>query len=253
MFGKNESWSPERVRLLAYFIAEGGLTGRSARFTNADPEIVADFRGALDQEFSDCSLRVEGALKITYAARARKRSRQRNSVTRWLTDLELMGKSALRKRFPEVVWGFERRRLTEFLRVLFSCDGTIYSMGGYPRIEFAVASEGLAEDVHHALLRFGIVSKLWNTRQRSRSFRECLVVRRIFRRTRSTRISAPPPGRRERPSRIPPRGVRRGAARRTGPAAGSRKRPARESPDRLRDGRSPAPPAAGSSRTARRR
>ena len=42
-----------------------------------------------------------------------------------------------------------------------SCDGTIYNMGGYPRIEFAVASEKLAQDVHHALTRFGIVAKLW--------------------------------------------------------------------------------------------
>jgi replicative DNA helicase len=47
-----------------------------------------------------------------------------------------------------------------------SCDGTIYSMGGYPRIEFAVASPGLAEDLHHALVRFGIVAKLWKKKER---------------------------------------------------------------------------------------
>ena len=47
-----------------------------------------------------------------------------------------------------------------------SCDGTIYSMGGYPRIEFAVASQGLAEDLHHALVRFGIVAKLWKKKDR---------------------------------------------------------------------------------------
>jgi replicative DNA helicase len=47
-----------------------------------------------------------------------------------------------------------------------SCDGTVYSMGGYPRIEFAVASEGLAQDMHHALVRFGIVAKLWKKKDR---------------------------------------------------------------------------------------
>src|SRR5260370_42445575 len=46
------------------------------------------------------------------------------------------------------------------------CDGTVYSMGGYPRIEFAVASQGLAEDLHHALVRFGIVAKLWKKKDR---------------------------------------------------------------------------------------
>jgi replicative DNA helicase len=47
-----------------------------------------------------------------------------------------------------------------------SCDGTIYSMRGYPRIEFAVASQSLAADLHHALVRFGIVAKLWKKKDR---------------------------------------------------------------------------------------
>jgi len=47
-----------------------------------------------------------------------------------------------------------------------SCDGTIYSMGGYPRIEFTVASQGLAQDLQHALVRFGVVAKLWKKKER---------------------------------------------------------------------------------------
>ncbi len=77
-----------------------------------------------------------------------------------------MGKLADQKRFPECVWRWDRERLAEFIKVLMSCDGTIYSMGGYPRIEFAVASQGLAEDLHHALVRFGIVAKLWKKKDR---------------------------------------------------------------------------------------
>ncbi|TMG24205.1 MAG: intein-containing replicative DNA helicase, partial [Chloroflexi bacterium] len=77
-----------------------------------------------------------------------------------------MGKLADAKRFPASAWRWDRERLREFLKVLMSCDGTLYSMSGYPRIEFAVASEGLAEDVHHAFVRFGIVSKLWKKKDR---------------------------------------------------------------------------------------
>ena len=47
-----------------------------------------------------------------------------------------------------------------------SCDGTIYDLGGYPRIEFAVASRELAEDLQHALVRLGIVAKLWQKKER---------------------------------------------------------------------------------------
>ena len=60
-----------------------------------------------------------------------------------------------------------RGRLADFLRTLMSCDGTIYNMNGYPRIEFTVASEALARDVYHAFLRFGVVSKFWQQAQTS--------------------------------------------------------------------------------------
>ena len=165
-FGSDDRWSPERARLLAYFIAEGGLTGRSARFTNADPEIVDDFKDAVATEFPDCSVSHIG---ITYCARSAKltRPRQLSPVTSWLTDLGLMGKKAEFKSFPDQVWRFTKPLFAEFMRALFSCDGTIYGMSGFPRIEFTVASEELAEDVHHALLRFGIVSKLWRKTERS--------------------------------------------------------------------------------------
>ena len=48
-----------------------------------------------------------------------------------------------------------------------SCDGSIFATpNGRPRIEFAVASEGLAKDVHHAFVRFGIVSRLYRKSER---------------------------------------------------------------------------------------
>lgn len=164
VFGKDDSWSLERVRLLGYYIAEGGLTGNIPGFTNTDPVIVQDFEHCIDTEFPDCSLRCDG---LTYRPRARVRRRRPNSVTQWLRDIDLMGKSALQKRFPDFVWRWPREQLTQFIRALFSCDGTVYSMGGYPRIEFTVASEGLAEDVQHALVRVGIVSRLWRKTERS--------------------------------------------------------------------------------------
>ena len=163
VFGSDESWSSLRVRLLAYFIAEGGLTGRSPIFTNADPEIVEDFTKGV-AEFPECS--VTGPIRYGYRARGRNKGAT-NPITTWLRQLGVMGKRAEEKFFPEGVWTFTKPLMAEFLRALFSCDGTIYSMAGYPRIEFTVASEKLAEDVHHALVRFGIVSKLWRKTDRS--------------------------------------------------------------------------------------
>src|SRR6266851_4653299 len=161
-FGQDTSMPVGRVRLLAYFIAEGGLTGTTPGFTNTDLEIVDDFHALIAQYFPSLHVRRHAITYFPSGARGAKT----NPITDWLRDLELMGKLASEKRFPDCVWRWDRDRLREFIKVLMSCDGTVYSMGGYPRIEFAVASEGLAQDMHHALLRFGIVAKLWKKKDR---------------------------------------------------------------------------------------
>ena len=164
VFGTDESLSLEKVRLLAYFIAEGGLTGTSPAFTNTDPIIIDDFKSIIATYFPTCNLRQE---RITYTvAQQKKVYTQRgiailpvNPVTQWLRELGLMGELAKDKFFPACVWTWNSRYLAEFLRVLMSCDGCIYSFKGVPIIEFTVASQQLAADVNHAFTRFGIISK----------------------------------------------------------------------------------------------
>jgi replicative DNA helicase len=162
-FGTDEAWPEALVRLLAYYIAEGGLTGTSPSFTNTDPVIVEDFRRIIAEHFSECRIRQE---RITYVV-ARQKVRAvmpPNPVTVWLQELGVWGKRSSAKAFPACVWRWTRRYLAAFLRTLFSCDATIYGMGGYPRVELTVASEQLARDAHHALVRFGIIAKLYRTK-----------------------------------------------------------------------------------------
>jgi replicative DNA helicase len=161
-FGSDASMPMGKVHLLAYFIAEGSLTGSTPGFTNTDPEILADFHDQVAKFFPTLNVRRHD---ITYYPSGR-RGEPSNPLTVWLRELGLMGKLSADKRFPDCVWRWDRNHLREFVKVLMSCDGTVYSMSGYPRIEFAVASEGLAQDVHHALVRFGIVAKLWKTKDR---------------------------------------------------------------------------------------
>jgi replicative DNA helicase len=169
-FGTDESWSLDMVRLLAYFIAEGGLTNSSPYFTNADPEIVEDFKQIIASHFPECVVK---QYQISYAVvQPRNQETMRggaifpkNRVTLWLDKLGLKGKLAKDKFFPPCVWMWSRRYLVEFVRTLMSCDGSIYSSHGYPRIEFCVASRKLAADLHHAFIRFGIVSKFYRTSQ----------------------------------------------------------------------------------------
>jgi replicative DNA helicase len=161
-FGSDDSLPLGKVRLLAYFIAEGSLTANTPGFTNTDPEILADFHDQVAEFFPTLKVRRHD---ITYYPSGR-RGEPSNPLTVWLRELGLMGKLSADKRFPDCTWRWDREHLREFVKVLMSCDGTVYSVGGYPRIEFAVASEGLAQDLHHALVRFGIVAKLWKKKDR---------------------------------------------------------------------------------------
>ncbi len=170
-FGADESWPIDMVRLLAYFIAEGGLTHSSPYFTNTDPVIIEDFKQIVQSHFFTCVIK---QYDISYAVvqprdpKARRRSAnfRKNPVTTWLYEWGLMGKLAREKFFPPCVWKWSRRYLAEFLRTLMSCDGSIYSTDkGYPRIEFTVAAQQLAADLHHAFIRFGIITKYYCTSQ----------------------------------------------------------------------------------------
>ncbi len=171
IFGEQDALSPERTRLLAYLLAEGGLTQSSPRWTNADPALVEDFRACLKVEFPELDMVQDSRSGIDYRLCRRwqpgERKDQPNPLTEWLRELGIWGKHAEAKAFPAVVWIFPPARLAEFLRILLSCDGTIYPLGGKARIEFTVASEALARDVQHALTRFGIVGKLWQKTPRS--------------------------------------------------------------------------------------
>src|SRR5262245_51823823 len=150
-FGTDESWPIELVRLLAYFIAEGSLTGTSPGFTNTDPAIVDDFKAIITRHFPACAIRQH---KISYYASRPGRGGipTENPVYAWLTGLGLRGKLARDKFFPACIWTWSRGYLAEFLRVLMSCDGSIYQVGGFPRIAFSVASQQLAADVHLAFI-----------------------------------------------------------------------------------------------------
>jgi replicative DNA helicase len=161
VFG-SEHVAPDLARLLAYYIAEGSLTTSAPGFTNADPVIVDDFVNTIRVRFPGLKVRQH---RITYWVNPPRGVRRTNPVKEWLTEYGLGGKPSNEKRFPAQVWLWDKSSLAEFVKALVSCDGSVYGMSTYPRIEFAVASRDLAEDLQHALTRFGIVSKLWQKKR----------------------------------------------------------------------------------------
>jgi replicative DNA helicase len=153
-FGQDTSLSLELVRLIGYCVAGGSLF-RQLEFTSNDPDVVSDFEAIVTTSFAGTLVRQSGT-HVYLAGTGRP-----NPPVRWLRSLGLWGKLAECKRFPDFAWRWDRPRLAEFVRAVMSCEGTVHRTSCCPRIEFSVASRRLAEDMRHALTRFGVVSKLW--------------------------------------------------------------------------------------------
>ncbi|MEL7316586.1 MAG: replicative DNA helicase, partial [Cyanobacteria bacterium J06559_3] len=84
-----------------------------------------------------------------------------NTVTLWLQDLGLWGKSAHEKTIPAMIFRLERSQLALFLNRLFATDGWATVLAsGQVQLGFASVSEGLVRQIQHLLLRFGIIARL---------------------------------------------------------------------------------------------
>ncbi len=189
VFGNNTMKEAE-VKLLAYFIAEGGLTQGQPKFTNSDTQILEDFRSAIAQ--------FDGKLYINVIAE------ERDVVTlhvvgKRITDTGPKGRSTMQsfldahglsftsshtKKIPQAVFTLQKRLVALFLNRLFSGDGWFEDYGqdgiifnGKRRhrvIGYASNSATLISQIQHLLLRFGILSSV---RKKGNSCEELLVYR----------------------------------------------------------------------------
>jgi replicative DNA helicase len=95
----------------------------------------------------------------TSAARPHKNAP--SALTAWLRELGLMGCGAAQKFIPGAVFRSPKAELALLLNRLFATDGwaTVLS-SGQSQLGYCTVSEGLACDVQHLLLRFGVITSL---------------------------------------------------------------------------------------------
>lgn len=135
------------VKFLAYMLAEGCCTGTSSSFTNADARTVADFKKAC----SDLGFPVRDNGIAYHPSKANPLIRKHG----------LFGHTARTKTIPDAVFKLPKEQLALFLRVFFTCDGSIHADGpkGNLRIELGLAGRKLLRQISHLLHRFGIVHR----------------------------------------------------------------------------------------------
>src|SRR5437660_881068 len=151
-------------KVLGYLIAEGGLTGITPRFTNADQTIVADMGRALAPFGLRLSEPIEQInyqvvqIKPDQPFRTDDPSHQSYGYyKRFADEFGLQRVDSRGKRIPQSVLRADNESLAIFLSALFAGDGWV---DAYGTIGYGTISPVLAHQVQNCLLRFGILSRL---------------------------------------------------------------------------------------------
>ncbi|HEC84510.1 MAG TPA: replicative DNA helicase [Thioploca sp.] len=135
VFGK-ETLRECQIKLLAYLIGDGNLTGSQPRLTNSHPQIQKDFIGAVEQF--------------------------KNPLTQGLEELlGLWEKNAKSKLIPSIVFKLQPAQIALFLNRLFAINGWASVLHrGQVQLGYCNDCYELIRQVQHLLLRFGIIASI---------------------------------------------------------------------------------------------
>ncbi len=156
----NQEWPEHRVIALGHLLAEGNLRHpHSVYYYTKSPEQLEDYVRAAEQ-FDNVRCRVtlhKGAWSV-YAGRIRRD--EPPGIVSWLKELGLWGKNACEKEIPSEVFTLKNAQIALLLGRLWSGDGHVSVRRDGVHAYYATASERLARQIQHLLLRLGIVSHL---------------------------------------------------------------------------------------------
>jgi len=160
VFGKNKI-DDYKIKLLAYLISDGGLTGTSPKFFNPNSKIIEEIKEAA-LNFPDIEVKVnkksnENCYDITFPRIIG--SQKSNSLTNWLKEIGLHGKSSHEKNIPKMIFTSPKENVRLFLNRIFACDGSACISGDRATIEYSSVNKKIIDDLQHLLLRFGILSR----------------------------------------------------------------------------------------------
>lgn len=157
--------SDDEVKLVAYLLADGGCSGSTVSFTNAEPKILSEF-AALVRSVGDYSkYRVPTGWAHKGVGVTKKKTQHAGRATellargvKWLVQERGLGELSKDKRLPAEFYGLSDKQIALFLNRFWACDGSVYT-GSPAKVEVCLASEGLIDDVRFMLLRLGVLSR----------------------------------------------------------------------------------------------
>ena len=161
--------------LLAHLLGDGFyLKSHALQYTNANQKCLEkvataapssfDVQPRLVQQKNWHHLFLPATYKLTH--------NKRNPIVRWFDeDLEIFNQRSYEKIIPSQVFGLSKRKISLFLKHLWATDGTISlsrkGKGFGWAIFYAAKNEKMARQIQHLLLRYGIISRLRQSKKKN--------------------------------------------------------------------------------------
>lgn len=149
------------MRLLGYMLADGGLTKPSTpTWTKKDTETLHDFCQCVS--LMGASVTQGSHDSCTYYI-VKEKGQRTNPVQELLRECGLLGKKSTEKHVPEMVLTADNSSVAEFLCGLYSGDGWVTKR----QIGLGLSNRGVIVTVQSLLLRFGVVSTVYEKKRNS--------------------------------------------------------------------------------------
>jgi len=151
-FGE-KSISLEKSRILGYLLGDGGITGYNITFHNTDSLVKKDFKRCVEHIGDRVKDRNELTQSVVKGVRVIK---GRSNTSNLLYLEEIKRTRANFKEVPNIILTSNKSTTKEFLKALFTCDGSIWKDRNRWLISYSSSSKTLIDQVYNLLLRFGI-------------------------------------------------------------------------------------------------
>lgn len=159
------SMSRDRLRILAYLVAEGHLGGSGVEFINSDERLLSAYENSVKKEFGLLTNRRKGRSPGTwriYSSCGTSGRFAKNRLIEWLRSMGLKTKTGSKKggarshekSIPEEVFSLCPDDLAFFIACYWDCDGSVDQYSWCAK----TISRKLADDTQQLLDRLGIQS-----------------------------------------------------------------------------------------------
>ncbi|MDI6806803.1 MAG: LAGLIDADG family homing endonuclease, partial [Candidatus Aenigmarchaeota archaeon] len=144
------SVNEEFCRFLGYYVAEGYYTNNSVIITNSNPPIIEDVVSIVKNLFGiSPSIR-----EVSGKGKSNQIIISHIILVKLIKALDC-GRTSKEKRIPAFIYGLSKKKISQFLRGLYSGDGSFYCN----EVEFTSSSRQLVNDLLYLLLTLGIVAR----------------------------------------------------------------------------------------------